>query len=228
MRIHKPLDQNQINLIKFLNPKYILVRNFSIFNYFQEDFFQNKHIVADYSFNITNSNTANFILDQEVDLITPGIDLNFFQLKEVVLKIKSDYVQMPIHYPIPSFHMDHCVYAHNLSQGTSYKDCQFPCEKHQIVLVDENKNKYPILTDKECRNTMFHHSYISYFDLLEELQLLEIKNFRFEFLKENSKFISEVVNNYLDKLNGINVEKKFNADTKRVLRNDHYVSIKKN
>jgi putative protease len=46
-------------------------------------------------------------------------------------------LEITIHQSMPSFHMEHCVFAAFLSKGKSFKDCGKPCEKHLVQLKDQ-------------------------------------------------------------------------------------------
>ena len=41
-----------------------------------------------------------------------------------------------MHHHIPTFHTEHCVYAHLLSNGRDIRSCGQPCQDHEIGLRD--------------------------------------------------------------------------------------------
>ena len=45
------------------------------------------------------------------------------------------------------FHMEHCVFCTFLSNGTSYKNCGRPCERHHVQLRDRVGQLHPLLAD---------------------------------------------------------------------------------
>ena len=40
-------------------------------------------------------------------------------------------VDVVLHHRMPTFHTEHCVYAHLLSGGRDHRTCGTPCERHQ-------------------------------------------------------------------------------------------------
>ena len=48
---------------------------------------------------------------------------------------------------MPMFHMEHCVFCTFLSNGTSYKNCGRPCERHHVQLRDRVGQLHPLLAD---------------------------------------------------------------------------------
>jgi putative protease len=62
------------------------------------------------------------------------------------------------HHRIPTFHTEHCVYSHLLSNGRDFRTCGRPCERHAVALRDHLGREHPVIVDVGCRNTVFHHA----------------------------------------------------------------------
>jgi putative protease len=61
-----------------------------------------------------------------------------------------------VHHHIPTFHTEHCVYAHTLSRGRDFRTCGRPCEEHRVALRDPKGLEHPVVVDVGCRNTVFN------------------------------------------------------------------------
>ncbi len=103
---------------------------------------------------------------------------------------------------MPSFHMEHCVFATFLSSGTSIKDCGLVCTKHKLKIEDPYGGIHPITADHECRNTMYNGKAQSSLKLIDKLSKLGISLFRLEALGENKEELRDKINIYLDYLSG--------------------------
>jgi putative protease len=109
---------------------------------------------------------------------------------------------------MPMFHMEHCVFAHMLSNGKDYHDCGRPCEKHKVSLRDRVGVEHPLQADAGCRNTVFNGRSQSIAAYVPKLQSLGVQHFRVELLQENAKETQELLGFYADILSG-------HADTPR-------------
>jgi putative protease len=103
---------------------------------------------------------------------------------------------------MPLFHMEHCVYAALLSNGSDHTSCGRPCEKHSLELRDRSGRVHPVIADVGCRNTVFHGSSQSAAALIPELQAAGVGRFRIEFVRESAEEAKLVVAAYLALLSG--------------------------
>ena len=62
---------------------------------------------------------------------------------------RAGRVAVTVHHHIPTFHTEHCVYAHLLSTGRDYRTCGRPCEQHEVALRDRVGLVHPV--DRRCR-----------------------------------------------------------------------------
>jgi len=151
-RILKPKEYHHLKVIERLAPDQILIRNLGALNFLKESGIS---LRGDFSLNITNSLTANYLKQKNLDSITMGLDLNQWQVDDMLDHCPGDWFEVIVHQHMPEFHMEHCVFAAYMSQGTSFKDCGKPCEKHKVSLKDSYGNIHHLAADHECRNTMF-------------------------------------------------------------------------
>jgi putative protease len=110
--------------------------------------------------------------------------------------------EVTIHQYMPSFHMEHCVFASFLSDGSSIKDCGMPCVNNDVGIVDKKKINHPVLADQECRNTMFNGVPQSAGSMIPKLLSLGVQNYRIEALTEDSSILRKKVLAYMDVLAG--------------------------
>jgi U32 family peptidase len=93
---------------------------------------------------------------------------------------------------LPVFHTEHCVFCRFLSNGTSYKDCGRPCEKHKIALRDQAARSHPVMADVGCRNTVFGAEAQEASVHMEQWRETGIRHFRLEFVHESGAQVKEV------------------------------------
>ena len=111
---------------------------------------------GDFSLNVTNSITAAWVLQHGLATVTAAHDLDRDQLFALLATAPRGRIAVTVHHHIPTFHTEHCVYAHLLSQGRDYRTCGRPCERHQIALRDRVGLVHPVNVDVGCRNTVFN------------------------------------------------------------------------
>lgn len=195
-RILKPTEYKNLNVILKANPDVILVRNLGAMKYFK-DLQITQELIGDYTLNVTNSITANYLTSKDLRRFTPSYDLNQWQVFDLLKKIDATKAEITIHQYIPEFHMEHCVFAAFMSEGTSYRDCGMPCEKHTVELKDPYGNMHRLSADQECRNTMYRATPQSAGKLVPELINLGVNTFRLEALSETPTELVLKIQNYL-------------------------------
>lgn len=198
-RILKPGEYHNLNVIKRLNPAAVLVRNLGALEFFQTEA---PHIecLGDFSLNVANSLTFNYLSAKGLATLALGIDLNQWQTLDLLAHVDAGQAEIFIHHHMPEFHMEHCVFAAFLSEGSSFKDCGKPCEKHRVALKDAYGEYHYLAADQECRNTMFKKTPISTLSLIKEWKQKGAGHFRYEALWESGDQVLERVLIYSDVL----------------------------
>lgn len=219
-RIHKPQEYYNLNTLLRLRPDFILVRNLGALSYLKN---KGIELRGDFSLNMTNHLSYQYLMSHGLTSVTPSFDLNVQQLTDLVKSTKPQDLEVVIHQYMPEFHMEHCVFAAFLSEGSSFRDCGKPCEKHHVELKDPYGQFHYLKADHECRNTFYKGSPQSAGFLLEELQRSGVSKLRIEALSESAAELKQKVELYLLLLNNslsyLELKKKINVQEKYGLTN---------
>jgi putative protease len=192
-RILKPNEYYNFKIIERAKPDIILCRNLGAVQYFQDKDFE---LRGDFSLNVTNSVTADYFSHKKLSKLCASYDLNATQLFDLVDQSKKGLIEVTAHQYMPSFHMEHCVFAAFMSEGSSFKDCGKPCEEHRLELKDQFGNHHQIKADQECRNTMFNATPQSAAKLIPQLLNHGVSEFRFEALYERGEELDKKIMGY--------------------------------
>jgi putative protease len=235
-RILKPGEYHHLNLLTRLKPDFILARNLGAFKYLK-DKDSSIRIRGDFSLNTANSQTANYLLEKGFETLTSSYDLNSDQVLALLNNTDASKIEVTTHQYMPSFHMEHCVFAAFLSNGSSFKDCGKPCEHHKVELKDQFGNRHYIKADQECRNTMFNATAQSAASLIPQLKEAGVSQFRVEILDEREEELMAKVLAYVDYLEGetseselkasIGALEKYGLGSGQLLKQDSYQDRKK-
>jgi putative protease len=160
-----------------------LVRNLAALRFAQE---HKIPVVGDFSLNVTNPLTAEWLVGQGLRRCTASYDLNRDQLMELVESIPKAWLEVVIHQHIPMFHMEHCVFCTVLSPGTNKSNCGRPCDRHLVQLEDRIGVKHVLHADIGCRNTLYNGVAQSGAEAVPKLLNRGIRHFRIELLQDSS------------------------------------------
>lgn len=200
-RILKPNEHRNIKHLLNLNPDAILARNLGAVQYLQANNYQGQ-ILGDFSLNVTNHLTAQYLLSKGLFSLCLGYDLNHLQVNELIKAGQADRFEVTAYQYMPSFHMEHCVFAAFLSKGSSFRDCGKPCEKHEVKLKDQFGNWHQIKPDQECRNTMYNGTSQSAARYVKDWETLGLGYIRYEALKERGTELIAKIQAHIDFING--------------------------
>lgn len=203
LRVFKPDEDHHLKVIKWLKPEVILVRNLGALHWLKENMdLSNTTLIGDYSLNITNSMTSEWMQSHGLQQLHPAHDCNKEQLFDLIQQYGPQPWEISLHHYMPTFHMEHCVFAAFLSEGNSVKDCGKVCEHHEVEVRDHKGAKHFLKSDQECRNTLFNGNPQSASRLVQELIEFGVQNFRIEALLEESELIAEKVRAYSQLIHG--------------------------
>lgn len=194
-RILKPQEYYNLKIISRLAPDFILVRNLGALEYLRRE--TKIPLIGDFSLNVTNSRSQAYLVGKGLKTINASYDLNQQQLLDMVQNSDPSSIEVTLHQYMPEFHMEHCVFAAFLSEGSSFRDCGKPCEKHEVKLKDPYGNFHFLKADHECRNTFFKATPQSAGFLVRELEKKGVTHFRLEALNEGPQVLNKKILTYL-------------------------------
>ncbi|HTJ47259.1 MAG TPA: U32 family peptidase [Kofleriaceae bacterium] len=182
VRVTKPGEDKIDQHLAKLAPDGVLVRSWASLAYFRD-----KKITmhGDFSLNVANSITAAWALDLGLATVTASHDLDRTQLAALLAAAPRGRVAITAHHHIPTFHTEHCVYAHLLSEGRDFRTCGRPCEQHEVALRDRTGLPHPVVVDVGCRNTVFNAQAQSAPGLVPSLTAAGVRRLRVELVRES-------------------------------------------
>ncbi|WPU67163.1 U32 family peptidase [Peredibacter starrii] len=199
-RILKPAEYYNLNTIIRCNPDLILVRNLGAIEYLRQ--MSQIPLIGDFSLNVTNSLSLDYLTSKGLGSVNVSYDLNQDQLLDMLEFSDPSKMEVTLHQYMPEFHMEHCVFAAFMSNGSSFRDCGKPCEKHEVKLKDPYGNMHFLKADQECRNTFFKATPQSAGFLVKELKERGVGSFRLEALNETPEEINLKIVTYLKLIKG--------------------------
>ncbi len=203
-RIGKPGEEALVERIRRLEPDAVLVRHTGALMRFLafRAAGDRTRLHGDFSLNAANSLTTNHLLGLGLDTVTASFDLDERQLFAMAAHVPTGRLAVVAHHRIPTFHTEHCVYSHLLSNGRDFRSCGRPCERHRLALRDHTGREHPVIVDVGCRNTVFHHEPQQSSAWAAGLVAAGVRRFRVEFVREDGATVGNVVAAWRDLLAG--------------------------
>lgn len=196
-RISKPGEHWILQQVKSSEADGYLIRNYD-----QLQFFAEERCVGDFSLNVANPLTADYLRRFGLERLTASYDLNNQQLETLLQSCPPEWFEITIHQHMPMFHMEHCVFCAFLSEGTDYTNCGRPCEQHQVSLRDRIGTEHILQADAGCRNTVFNGLAQTGAEYVQRLRELGARYFRIEFVNETPEQVRQTINYYQRLLQG--------------------------
>jgi putative protease len=197
VRVQKPGEEAYDRRIAELKPDGVLVRHFGALVHFAGLPPAARPVLhGDFSLNVTNSVTAAELLRRGLTTLTASHDLDEAQLDALLERTAADRVVVVLHHRIATFHTEHCVYAHLLSEGRDFRTCGRPCESRSVALRDHRGREHPVIVDVGCRNTVFNAEVQSSASLVPKLIERGVRRFRVEFVRETRAEAARVLAAY--------------------------------
>ncbi len=200
-RVQKPGEDGIDRRLERLAPDGVLVRHWGGLTHFAKRG-DGCAVHGDFSLNVTNSVTARRLLALGCDTITAAHDLDEAQLHAMLARLPAERLTVAVHHHIATFHTEHCVYAHALSQGRDYRTCGRPCETSRVALEDREGRRHPVVVDIGCRNTVFNAEAQSAAEATPALIAAGVRRFRVEFVWEDGPTCASVLRAWQRLLDG--------------------------
>ena len=208
VRVQKPGEQGYDRRLGALSPDAVLVRHWGALVHFEGARGQANGtrggplLHGDFSLNVTNSITAGLLFERGLDTLTPAYDLDRDQLEALLDHAPPERFTVVLYHRIPTFHTEHCVYSHLLSNGRDHLTCGRPCEQHARSLRDHTGRDHPQIGDVGCRNTVFNSEAQSAARLAPALVARGVRRFRVEFVREDRELSTRILGAFVDLLAG--------------------------
>jgi putative protease len=211
-RVLKPGEARITNFLLSLGCQ-ILVRSTGILHALRDR--DHPFLIGDFSLNAANSlSTAEYL--KLVSRLTPTHDLNAAQIADLAGNAGAENLEVVAWQHLPVFHTEHCVFCRFLSNGTSYKDCGRPCEKHRVELRDHGGRSHPVMADVGCRNTVFGAEAQEASSHLALWRTAGIRHFRLEFVHESADQVNGISRLFRRALKGEITSPQLNRELKAV------------
>lgn len=215
VRMQKPSEMGLLRVLHRHQPDAILARNLAAMEYFRESDYD---VIADFSLNVANHRSAQWVRDQGASRITASYDLNRDQLMDLVDSLPPSWMEVVIHQHMPMFHMEHCVYCSVMSPGTNKTNCGRPCDDHIVQLRDRVGAEHPLQADVACRNTLYNATAQSGAEITANLVKAGVSWFRVELLEEQASETKQTIELYqrliAGKIDGHEVWKQLDASNR--------------
>ncbi|WP_146533000.1 U32 family peptidase [Rubripirellula reticaptiva] len=199
VRMQKPAEMGLLRVLTRLAPDVILARNLAAIDFARQNF---EHVIADFSLNVTNHRSAEWLRDQGAARVTASYDLNREQLIDLVDSLPSNWLEVVMHQHMPMFHMEHCVFCAVISPGTNKTNCGRPCDRHIVQLRDRVGAEHPLQADVACRNTLYNATPQSGAEVVGDLIHRGVEWFRVEMLEEDAATTKTTLGVYKKLLSG--------------------------
>jgi putative protease len=201
VRVIKPREEGFTRFILQCQPDALLVRNLASLAVAKE-LAPGLPLIGDYALNVSNELTAAMFAAEGVARMVPSYDLSWKQLGAMLGRFDPGWFECVVHQHMPMFHMEHCCFSHLLSDGTDYRTCGRPCERHRVELRDRTGQPHPLLADVGCRNTVFNAAAQSALEYIPEMLTLGVRHMRIELLRERPDEVGGLLDKYAAVLAG--------------------------
>jgi putative protease len=192
-RIQKAGEQGFFRLIENTQPDGVLIRNLGALDYFKGTGLRR---IGDFSLNVANPLTAELLMAENLERLTVSYDLNAGQVLDLLRAAPPGWFEITLHQHIPMFHMEHCVFAAFLSEGTDHTNCGRPCDRHRVELRDRVGLLNPLKADVGCRNTLFNGQAQSGAAFFASFRAMNPAAFRVELLLEDAVETERILRGY--------------------------------
>jgi U32 family peptidase len=192
-RIQKSGETGFFKLIERAQPDGILIRNLGAMAFFRD---LGLPITGDFSLNVANPLTAEFLKNAGLRRLTLSYDLNLEQVLDLLHAAPPEWFEITLHQHMPMFHMEHCAFAAFLSEGKDFTTCGRPCERHQVRLRDRVGMEHPLKADVGCRNTLFNAVPQTGAQFYDSLHSAGLRHYRIELLEQNAAETERILRSY--------------------------------
>ncbi len=158
-------------------------------------------LVTDYSFNVANSYSVNFLERMQVKRITLSIEAKLKDIRSLATNIKNKSCLEVYLYGRPEVMiMKHCPLRMHINKD---EVCQVCSNQNKYYLQDNYKRMYPLISSSKDHLThIYYYESLNRLPDLAEYIKMGITNFRLEFFTESSEEIKSI----FSKIKNVNIE----------------------
>lgn len=154
-------------------------------------------LLADYSLNIFNACSLQFLLNLGLETVCLSPELNFTQLQSFRDFAK---VEMMVHGELMLMESRHCMLGSTL--GVARGNCSV-CSRESFYLQDEKGFQFPVATDADCRFYVFNSRTLCIIEDLQRVLSLGPQSIRIEARLCQPQELSRIVKIYRQALDGL-------------------------
>lgn len=184
-RIQKPGEEKEWEGLLQLPCDTIMVGNPGSLKWAQD---RNLSIRADYSLNVFNNITLNYLLNSGVESVCLSPELNFKQLQDIRPTDKSEVL---VHGEIILMLSQFCILRTML--GDEEGKCPAYCRQAKYYIQDEKGYQFPVIGDSHCRFYLFNSRTLCLLDDLDKVLALGIGSIRIEARRQGPHQIGPTV-----------------------------------
>jgi len=210
-RIQKPGEEKEWEGLLQLSCDTIMVGNLGSLKWAQD---RKLCVRADYSLNVFNSITLNYLLNSGAESVCLSPELSFRQLQDLRPLDKTEVlVQGELILMLSQF----CVLRALL--GNEEEKCPAYCRKADYRIRDDKGYQFPVMGDSDCRFYLFNSRTLCLLDDLDKVLALGIGSVRIEARRQTARQVGGIAAVYRTALNelGAGIKPDYNALKARLL-----------
>jgi putative protease len=188
-RVIKPGEEWVLEEMLRCDADAVLVRNLAAAAYFRD---KGIEMVADASLNAVNELTADVLRGCGMARVTFGRDAGAAEVRAMAASGEPWWYEAAVYGHAPMFHMEHCLMAANLSDGSDAKGCGRACVG-QVELADLKGRRYAVGRERLCRNTVYAAGQWREKEYIRAIREAGVSNLRVELLNEGREEVSSIL-----------------------------------
>lgn len=165
----------------------LLLGNFGTWELIK-DFGHQLPIHTDWSFNVFNTATADFLAEQGASCVTASLELQLSSIRKICHETTVP-ISIIVHGPLESMVTKHCTFR---DQG-----CRYQCQTQApLELKDKKGFSFPVYFDRWCQMHIFNSRELSLLGHLAQVELSGVRYLRIEGRTKDPTWVGEVVKHY--------------------------------
>lgn len=151
-------------------------------------------IIGDYKLNIFNSSSLEFY-KEFIDETCLSVELNKKEIKDIALNTNIP-LQVMCYGKVELMVSEYCAIGSVFGGRSLEKVCSNACTDGEYYLKDRKDAEFLITNDRFCRSYIYNSVPLNLIDNINELENINIKQFRMDFIDENYEETLEVIKSF--------------------------------